>query len=221
MFQRQSRKDKEAHIHKICAEIEEENRVGHSRELFKKLRSITGKFTPKVGNILDHDGEQLTEETEVKQRWRQYTEDLYKIDPNITEMYMADDNYEKEPDILASEERKALQEIKNSKSPSCDNIPIELIKAAGEEGIKIMTILCNKIWNTGKWPTDWKKSIYIPIPKKGDARECSNNRTIALISHTSKVLLKIIQSRMEQYVERELSDVQAGFRKIRSPTLDG
>ena len=122
---------------------------------------------------------------------------------------------ENEPNILEEEVRLALKELANNKSPGVDNIPIELVKAAGEDGIKIITTLCRKIWDTSDWPTDWKRSVYIPLPKKGDTRICSNNRTIALISHTSKILLKIIQRRIEPYMEREIAKEQAGFRKGR------
>jgi len=90
-----------------------------------------------------------------------------------------------------------------------------LIKAAGEEGINIFTCLCHKVCEFRVWPGDWKKFIYIPIPKKGDPKECANYRTIALISQASKILLKEIKSRMEGVVERELPDVQAGFWKRR------
>jgi hypothetical protein len=96
-----------------------------------------------------------------------------------------------------------------------DEIPIELIKAGGDRTIREITRLCNQTWETGKWPRDWTKSVFIPLFKKGDARECENYRTIALISHTSKILLKIIHKRMEVIVDRELPANQAGFRKGR------
>jgi len=90
-----------------------------------------------------------------------------------------------------------------------------LIKAVGEEGINIFTCLCQKVWESQVWPWNWKKSIYIPIRKKGDPKKCANYRTIALISQASKILLKVIKNRMEGVVEREVQDVQAGFRKRR------
>lgn len=122
-------------------------------------------------------------------------------------------DYDLEPDILQDEVRKAMSSLANGKAAGVDGIPIELLKAAGDEGVRVMTILCNKIWDTGQWPNEWKKSVFVPLPKKGDARECSNNRTIALISHASKIMLKVIQARLESYALRELPDVQAGFRK--------
>ena len=94
-------------------------------------------------------------------------------------------------------------------------IPVELFHVLEDDAVKVLHSICQQIWKTQKWPQDWKKSVFIPIPKKGNAKECSNYRTIALISHTSKVMLKILQARLQQYVNRELPDVQAGFRKGR------
>ena len=93
-----------------------------------------------------------------------------------------------------------------------DGIPVELFQILKDDAVKVASI-CHQIWKTQQWPQNWKRSVYIPIPKKGNAKECSNYRTIALISHASKVKLKILQARLQQYVKRELPDVQAGFRK--------
>ena len=117
----------------------------------------------------------------------------------------------KEP--LLSEIRKALKDLTNRKSPGYNNIPIELFKAAGDVAAKILTIICQRIWNTNTWPKDWKKSVFISLPKKGDSRVCSNNRTISLISHESKVLLKEIQRRLEKHLNREIQIEQASFQK--------
>ena len=106
--------------------------------------------------------------------------------------------YELEPAITHRKIRKVLHDVKNNKSPGSDKIPVKLLKESGDKGIEILTSLCKKIWETGKWLDDWKRSEYIPIPKKGDARECANYRTIALITHASKIFLKVIQGRMEQ-----------------------
>ena len=123
--------------------------------------------------------------------------------------------YEDEALIIDEEVRKAVKSLANGKSPGSDELPIELFKEVGDEGITVLNVICQRIWCTGVWPKRWKESIYIPIPKKGDPRICSNNRTIALISHASKVLLKVIQHRLEGYMEREMSIEQAGFRKGR------
>ena len=96
-----------------------------------------------------------------------------------------------------------------------DGIPAELFQILKDAAVKVLHSICQQIWKTQQWPQDWKWSIFIPIPKKGNAKECSNCRTIALISHTSKVMLKILQDRFQQYVNHELPDIQAGFRKDR------
>ena len=102
-----------------------------------------------------------------------------------------------------------------SKASGGDGIPIELFQFFTDDGVKVLHSICQQIWKTQQWPQDWKRSVFISIPKKGNAKECSNYCTVALISHTSKVMLKILQARLQQYVNHELSDVQAGFRKGR------
>ena len=110
---------------------------------------------------------------------------------------------------------EALRHISNRKSAGSDGVPIELLKAGGEEAVKVMTGLCNCIWRRKEWPTDWKKSVYVPIYKKGDKKECGNYRTIALISHASKVLLRVIQRRLDVFLIPELPIEQDGFRRGR------
>ena len=102
-----------------------------------------------------------------------------------------------------------------SKARGGDGIPVELFQILKNDAVKVLHSICQHIWKTQQWPQDWKWSVFIPIPKKGNAKECSNYRTITLISHDSKVMLKILQARLQQYVNRELRDVQAGFRKGR------
>ena len=94
-------------------------------------------------------------------------------------------------------------------------MPVELFQILNDDAVKVLHLICQQIWKTQQWPQDWKRSVFIPIPKKGNAKECSNYRTIAPISHASKVMFKILQARLQQYVNRELPDVQAGFRKGR------
>ena len=96
-----------------------------------------------------------------------------------------------------------------------DGIPVELFQILKYDAVNVLHSICQKIWKTQQWTQDWKGSVFIPIPKKGNAKECSNYHSIALISHASKVMLKILQARLQQYVNCELSDVQAGFRKGR------
>ena len=102
-----------------------------------------------------------------------------------------------------------------NKASGGDGIPVELFLILKDDAVKVLHSVCQQIWKTQQWPQDWERSVFIPIPKKGNAKECSNYRTIALISHNSKVMLKILQARLQQYVNRELPDVQAGFQKSR------
>ena len=102
-----------------------------------------------------------------------------------------------------------------NKASGGDGIPMELFQILKDDAVKVLHSVCQQIWETQQWPQDWKRSVFIPIPEKDDAKECSNYRTIALISHTSKVMLKILQARLQRYVNCEPPDVQAGFRKSR------
>ena len=120
-----------------------------------------------------------------------------------------------EPDILECEVKWALGSITTNKTSGDDRIPLELFQILKDDAVKVLNSICQQIWKTQQWPQDWKKSVFIPIPKKGSVKECSNYCTIVLISHTNKVMLKILQARLQQFVNCELPDVQAGFRKGR------
>ena len=120
-----------------------------------------------------------------------------------------------EPDILEWEVKWVLGSITTNKASGGDGIPVELFQILKDDAVKVLYSICQQIWKTQQWPQDWKRSVFIPIPKKGNAKECSNYRTIALISHAGKVMLKILQARLQQYVNCELPDVEAGFRKGR------
>ena len=120
-----------------------------------------------------------------------------------------------EPDILECEVKWVLGSNTKNKASGGDGIPVELLQILKDDAMKVLHSICQKIWKTQQWPQDWKRSVFIPIPKKGNAKECSNYHKIAIISHTSKVMLKILQARLQQYVNRELPEVQAGFRKGR------
>ena len=120
-----------------------------------------------------------------------------------------------EPDILECEVKWALGSITMNKASGSDGIPAELFQILKDSAVKVLHSVCQHIWKTQQWPQDWKRSVFIPIPKKGNAKECSNYHTTALISHASKVMLKILQARLQQYVNYELPNVQAGFRKGR------
>ena len=120
-----------------------------------------------------------------------------------------------EPDIIECEVKWALESITTNKANVCDGIPVELFQILKDDAVKVLHSICQQIWKTWEWSQDWKRSVFIPGPKKGNPKECSNYHTILLISHASKVMLKILQARLQQYMNQELPDVQAGFRKGR------
>uniref|UniRef100_A0A4W2HLX5 RNA-directed DNA polymerase n=1 Tax=Bos indicus x Bos taurus TaxID=30522 RepID=A0A4W2HLX5_BOBOX len=213
-FQRIARRDKKAFFSDQCKEIEENNRMGMTRDLVKKIRDTKGTFCAKMSSIKDRNGMDLTEAEAIKKRWQEYTEELYKKDLHDP------DNHDGvithlEPDVLECEVKWALESITTNKASGGDGIPVELFQILKDDAVKVLHSICQQIWKTQPWPQDWKRSVFVPIPKKGNAKECSNYRTIALISHASKVMLKILQARLQQYVNHELPDVQAGFRKGR------
>ena len=155
----------------------------------------------------------LMEAEDIKKRWQEYTEDLYKKDLNYP------DNHDGvithlEPDILECEVKWALGSITMNKASGGDGIPVELFQILKDDAVKCCPQYASK-FGKQQWPQDWKRSVFISIPKKGNTKECSNYHTIAFISHTNKVVLKILQFRLQQYVNQELPDVQAGFRKGR------
>ena len=120
-----------------------------------------------------------------------------------------------EPDILECEVKWALESITMNIASGGDGITIELFQILKDNPVKVLHSICQQIWKTQQWPQDWKRSVFILIPKKGNPKECKNYHTIALISHTIKIMLKILKARLQQYVNHELPDVQAGFRKGR------
>ena len=154
----------------------------------------------------------LTED--IKNKWQEYTEELYKKDLHDP------DNYDGvitqlEPNILECEVKWARGSITTNKASGGDGIPVELFQILKDGAVKVLYSVCQQIWKTQQWPQDWKRSVVIPIPKKGNAKECSNYHIIALISYASKVMLKILQASLQQYINHELPDVHAGFRKGR------
>ena len=186
--------------------------MGRMRDLYREIKEMTGSYSSRCGAMKLSTGKVVTEGKEVKEIWQQYTEELYRRDPNTTDSFN-ENIYEDEPELMEIEVKEALRHISNGNSPGCDGIPIELLKAEGEEAVKVMTGLCNCIWKTKEWPTDWKKSVCMPIYRKGDKKECGNYRTIVLISHASKVFLRVIQRRLEVFLIPELPIEQAGWRK--------
>ena len=156
----------------------------------------------------------LTEAEDIKKRWQEYTEELHKKDLHDPDNHDGVISHLK-PDILECEVKWALGSITMNKASGGDGIPVELFQILKYGTVKVLHSICQQIWKTQQWPQDWKTSVFIPTPKKGNDKECSNYHTIALISHATKAMLKILQARLQQYVNRELPDVQAGFRKGR------
>ena len=186
--------------------------MGKITDLFKKIRDTKGTFHVKMGTIKDRNGINLTDAEDIKKRWQEYREELYKKDLKDP------DNHDGvitllESDILECEVNWALGSITTNKASGGDGIPVELFQIMKDDAVKVLHSICQLIWKTQQWPQDWKRSVFIPILKKGNAKKCSNYRTIALISHTSKVVVEVLQARLQQYVNHELPDAQASFRK--------
>ena len=197
-FQRIARRDKKAFLSDQCKEIEENKRMGKTRVLFKKIRDTKGIFHAKMGSIKDRNSMDLTEAEDVKKRWQEYTEELNKKD------LQDPDNHDGviphlEPDILESQVMWALGSITTNKASGGDGIPVELFQILKDDVVTVLHSICQQIWKIAV-ATGLKRSVFIPIPKKGNARECSNYHTVALISHASKVMLKIPQARLQQYM---------------------
>ena len=167
-----------------------------------------------MGSIKDRNGRDLTGAQNFSEEVARIYRKLYKKD-----LHDPDDhngvNTNLEPDILECEVKWALGRITTNKASGGDGIPFELFQILKDDAVKVLHSICQQIWKTQHWPQAWERSVFIPISKEGNAKECSNYRTTALISHASKVMLKILQARLQQYMNHELPDVQAGFRKGR------
>ena len=176
-FQRIARRDKKAFLSYQCKEIEGNNRMGKTRDLFKKIRDTKGTFHAKMGSIKDRNGMDLTEAKDIKKRWQEYTEELYKKDLHDLKNHDGVITH-LESDILKCEVKWALESITTNKATGGDRIPVELFQILKDNAIKVLHSICQQIWETQQWPQDWKRSVFIPIPLKGNAKECSNYCTI-------------------------------------------
>ena len=148
-----------------------------------------------MGSIKDRNSTDLTEAEDIKKRWQEYTEELYKKDLHNPDKHDGVIIH-LEPDILECELKWALGSITMNKASGGDVIPIALFQILKDDAVKVLHSICQQIWKTQQWPQDWKRSVFIPIPKKGTAKEFSNYHSIALISYASKVMLKILQARL-------------------------
>ena len=138
----------------------------------------------------------LTEAEDIKKKWQEYTEELYKKDLYDPDNHDGVITHHPEPDILECTVKWALESITMNKASGGDGIPVELVQILKDDAVKVLHSICQQIWKTQQWPQDWKRSVFIPIPKKGNVKECSSYCTTALISHASKVMLKILQARL-------------------------
>ena len=207
-MQRIARRYKKAFLSDQCKEIEENNRMGKTRDLFKKIRDTKGTFHAKMATIKDRNGMDLNTillfwdlnpRREDIKRWQEYTEELSKKDLHDPDNHNGVITH-LDPDILECKVKWPLGSTTTSKASAGDGIPVELFQILEDDAVKVLHSICQKIWKTQQWPQDWKRSVFIPIPKKGNAKECSNYSTIALISHTNRVMLKDFQARLQQYV---------------------
>ena len=155
------------------------NRIGKTRDPFKKIRDTKGTFHANMSSIKVRNAMDLTEAEDIKKRWQEYTKEPYKKDLNDPDNHNGVITH-LEPDILECEVKWALESITTNKASGGDGIPVELFQILKDDAVKV---LHSQIWKTQQWTQDWKRSVFIPIPKKGNAKECSNYRTIALISH--------------------------------------
>ena len=173
--------------------------MGKTRDLFKKTRDTKGICHAEIGTIKNRNIMDLTEAEDIKKKQQEYTEeqckkDLHDLDNHdgvITHL---------EPDNLECKVKWALGNITTNKASGGDGIPVEQFQILKDDAVKVLHSICQQIQKTHQRPQDWKRSVFIPIPKKGNAKECSNYHTIALISHASKVMLKILQARLQQYM---------------------
>ena len=164
--------------------------MGKTRDLINKIRNSKRIFHPKMGSIKGTNGIELTKAEDIKKRWEEYTEELYKKDLHDS------DNHDGiimhlEPDILECEVKGALGSITTNKVSGGDRILVELLQILKDDAVNVLHSIYQQIWKTQQSPQDWKRSVFIPIPKKDNAKICSNYRSIAHISHTNKVRLKI------------------------------
>ena len=169
--------------------------MGNTGDLTKKIRDIKGTFHAKMGAIKDRDGMDLTEAEDIKKRWQEYTEELYKKDLHDPDNHDHDGVITHlEPDILECELKLSLGSITRNKASGGDGIPVELFQILKDDAVKVPHSICQQMGKTQQWPQGWKKSAFISISKKGNAKECSNYYTIAFISQASKKCLKFFKS---------------------------
>ena len=184
-FQRIARRYKKAFLSDQYKEMEENNRMGKTRDLFKKIRDTKGTFHAKMGSIKDRNGRDLTEAEDIKKRWQEYTEELYKRDLPDPDNHSGVITH-LEPEILECEVKWALGVINTNKASGGDGIPAELFQILKDDAVKVLLSICQQIWKTQQWPEDWKRSVFIPILRKAMPK---NAQTTAQL-HSFHTLIK-------------------------------
>ena len=180
-----ARRDKKTFLSYQCKETEKNNRMGKTRDLFKKIRDTKGTFLAKMAIIKDRNGMDLIEAEYIKKRWQEYTEELYKKDLHNPDNHDSVITY-LEPDILECEVKWALGSITTNKASGGDGIPVELFQILKDDAVKVLHLICQQIWKTQQWPQDCKRSVFIPIPKNSMPK---NAQTTAQL-HSSHMLVK-------------------------------
>ena len=207
---------KENWIEEQCEEID----INNTKRAYQIVKDLTTTKKGRASTIQDKSGKSLTEDQEILTRWTEYCSDLYNHETQSDCAVLTGPHSTNQDDlpILREEVEAAVTSLKKRKSAGVDNIPAELVQAGGEAMIDALHIICSKIWQTGKWPTQWTQSLIITLPKKRNLQMCQNYRTISLISHPSKVMLKILLNRLQPQAEEIIAEEQAGFRMGRSTT---
>lgn len=201
-----------------CKELEELDRSGKMDKMYGKVKDLTWKKKAEsTKSIMSKEGVLLKEAEEVNERWKEYIEELYNKEDKPSELELENETDvnrdERGPSILRSEVLQAIKDLKTGKAEGEDEIPAELIKALSDEGEKYLIKLCQEMFNTGEWPEDFKKSTIVPLQKKPNAQRCEDHRTISLIAHASKIMLKILNNRMRARTNDFIGWDQFGFRK--------
>ena len=211
---------KEGWIQNKCTEIEDSLSKNNSKKAYKVVKELTIQKQARVSTIQNKQGKCPTEDEDIIDRWTEYCPELYnhQTQGDSTVLTCQESTNDDDHPILREEVEIGIRSLKDGKAAGVDNIPAELIKHGGEAVTNILWKICNKIWQTGKWPTSWTQSLIITLPKKGNLQLCQNYRTISLISHASKVMLKVILKRLKPHTEEIITEEQAGFRSGRSTT---
>ena len=188
----------------ICRNLETNN----SKKAYQLVKDLTNTKQERTTTIQDKDGKVLTEDQDILKRWTEYCADLYNHratgDPDVLNVPPVTDT-DKYP-ILREEVEAAVKSLKKGRSPRIDNIPTELVQAGGEAMISTLLTICNKIWQTGEWPTPWTRSLVIILLKKGNLQQWQNYRTISLICHPSKVMLKVLLNRLKPQADKIIAE---------------